>query len=69
MFWRISIFALLQLGCAAAGWRLLGPWGAAGGVAIAAWLAFGWESWRGLRVIRWLREDGAASAGPAPHGL
>ena len=59
MFWRISIFALLQLGCAAAGWRLLGPWGAAGGVAIAAWLAFGWESWRGLRVIRWLREDGA----------
>ncbi len=69
MVWRVLMFSLLQLACAAAGGLLLGPWGVVGGVVLAAWLAFGWETWSGQRVIRWLRGDGAASSAPVLRGL
>ncbi|MFT3814597.1 MAG: phosphate regulon sensor histidine kinase PhoR [Acidovorax sp.] len=64
MLWRLGFFLFVQavgagLGC----WRA-GLWGAAFGAAIAAWAWFAWDSWRGLRVMHWLR--GAALPGQAP---
>ncbi|HRO82413.1 MAG TPA: phosphate regulon sensor protein PhoR, partial [Alicycliphilus denitrificans] len=68
MPWRFAIFLCAQaLGAAAGGWAA-GPWGLAAGVALASWLCWGWESWQGLRVLRWLRQDGEPARAPALRG-
>lgn len=69
MAWRFGFFSSLQLLAAALGWWLLGAWGALGGVLLASWLAFGWESWRGLRVLAWLRSQATPAQAPALNGL
>ena len=69
MLWRFSFFFALQLAGGALGGWLAGAWCAALGIALASWAGFAWESWRGLRVIHWLREDGALARAPVLHGL
>ncbi|MBN9368267.1 MAG: phosphate regulon sensor histidine kinase PhoR [Comamonadaceae bacterium] len=69
MLWRFSFFFALQLAGGALGGWLGGAWCAALGIALASWAAFAWESWRGLRVIGWLRQDGALARAPVLHGL
>ncbi len=68
MFFRFVVFFCAQLaGGLLGGWRG-GPWGAAAGAAVAAWLWFVWDLWRGLRVVRWLRHGDLAQA-PHLYGL
>ena len=68
MFFRFLVFFCAQLaGALLGGWRG-GPWGAAAGAAIAAWTWFVWDLWRGLRVVRWLRQGEPAQA-PHLYGL
>ena len=68
MFFRFVVFFCAQLaGGLLGGWQG-GPWGAAAGAAVAAWVWFVWDLWRGLRVVRWLRQGELAEA-PQLHGL
>lgn len=68
MFFRFLVFFCAQLaGGLLGGWRG-GPWGAAAGAAVAAWLWFVWDLWRGMRVVRWLRHGDLAQA-PHLYGL
>jgi two-component system phosphate regulon sensor histidine kinase PhoR len=68
MFWRFGYFLAWQLAGGAVGWWLEGPWGAALGAAVAAWLWFGGDLWRGARVLRWLRL-GDLSVTPSTFGM
>ena len=68
MFFRLMVFLCAQLaGGLLGGWQG-GPWGAAAGVAVAAWAWFFWDLARGLRVLHWLRHGELAQA-PRLHGL
>ncbi|WP_404302955.1 phosphate regulon sensor histidine kinase PhoR [Alicycliphilus denitrificans] len=69
MLWRVLILLGVQLLGAAIGLWVAGPWGLAAGVALASWLCWGWESWHGLRVLAWLRQEGHPAQAPALRGL
>jgi two-component system phosphate regulon sensor histidine kinase PhoR len=68
MLWRFGFFLAWQLAGGALGWWLEGPWGAVAGAAVAAWVWFGGDLWRGARVLRWLR-SGDLSATPSTFGM
>lgn len=68
MLWRFGYFLAWQLAGGALGWWLTGSWGAVVGAAVAAWLWFGGDLWRGARVLRWLR-SGDLSAAPSIFGM
>ena len=68
MLWRISFFLLWQLAGGGLGWWQGGPWGAALGAAIAAWMWFVWDLLRSVRVLRWLRTGDLASV-PSMRGI
>ena len=69
MFWGAVILLCVQLLAAAMGAWLAGPWGVAGGVALASWLCWAWQSWRGLRVLAWLRRQGEPPVLRGARGL
>ncbi len=69
MLWRFLVFLATQLAGSALGWWGAGAWGAALGLALAAWLWWLAETWRGLRTLRWLRQNAPAEHTPALHGL
>ena len=69
MFFRVMVFLCCQLAGGLLGWWQLGPWGAAVGAALAAWLWFVWDMWRGARVVRWLRRGGDLTQAPHLHGV
>ena len=64
MVLRFFFFLLWQLAGGSLGWWQGGPWGAALGSAIAAWLWFVQDMLRGLRMLRWLRVGDMAKAPP-----
>ncbi|MDD2712897.1 MAG: phosphate regulon sensor histidine kinase PhoR [Simplicispira sp.] len=64
MILRFVYFLLCQLAGGLLGWWQAGPWGAAVGAALAAWACFGLDSWRGERLLRWLRQG---DLGLTPH--
>ncbi len=69
MAWRFFFFLTLQLLAAVLGWWAWGPWGALVGVLLASWFAFGVETWRGLRVLTWLRANAEMAQAPVLQGL
>ena len=68
MFFRVMVFFCCQVAGGLLGWWQAGPWGAAVGAALAAWLWFVWDMLRGARVVRWLRQGDLVQA-PQLHGL
>jgi two-component system, OmpR family, phosphate regulon sensor histidine kinase PhoR len=68
MTWRILSFLFCQVGAGLLGWSMDGQLGAAIGLVAGplAWLAI--DSWRGARVLRWLRADDGAEL-PVGGGL
>ena len=68
MLWRFFYFLAWQLAGGAIGWWLDGPWGGAAGAAVATWMWFGGDLWRGSRVLQWLR-SGDLSAVPSTFGM
>lgn len=68
MLFRFVVFLSCQLaGGLLGGWQA-GPWGAAVGAAVAAWVWFVWDMLRCARVVRWLRHGDPAQA-PRLQGL
>jgi two-component system phosphate regulon sensor histidine kinase PhoR len=68
MLWRIFSFIVCQLGTGLFGWWVADQPGAAGGLLIGALGWFALDSWRGARLLAWLR-SGDAAAAPALRGL
>ncbi|WCM91354.1 phosphate regulon sensor histidine kinase PhoR [Acidovorax sp. NCPPB 2350] len=68
MAWRFIFFSCFQAIGVALGWWWAGPWTAVAAAAIAAWVWFVWDLWRGMRVVAWLREGDPARA-PSLKGL
>ncbi|MBK6869592.1 MAG: phosphate regulon sensor histidine kinase PhoR [Burkholderiales bacterium] len=68
MFLRILVFALVQALAGLLGWFWLGWPGALLGTVIGASATLALDSWRGLRLLRWLREPGLSSP-PVLRGL
>ena len=68
MTWRIFSLLVCQIGAAWLGWSAGGRLGAAIGLVAGplAWLAI--DTWRGVRVLRWLRADDGSDA-PVGGGL
>lgn len=54
MLLRWLILLLVQAALAGLGFWVFGPWGAAGGVLLAAWLSLLWDQWQVQRLRRWL---------------
>lgn len=67
MPWRFLFLLLGLLGTALGGW-LLGPWGAAAGIAAGAGLWLAWNAWCSARLLAGLRRGELASV-PALPGL
>ena len=68
MFLRFLIFLFWQLLGGAIGWWQGAAWGAALGAAVAAWVWFVLDMWRGGRMLRWLRQ-GDVQRGLELYGL
>jgi len=68
MLLRLSFFLFCQCLGGALGWWRAGAWGAALGACAAAWLWLCWDTWRGARVLAWLRHGDLADA-PSLHGM
>ena len=68
MVFRFVFFILSQLLGGAIGWWQGSAWGAALGAAVAAWVWFVLDMWRGGRMLRWLRQ-GDVQRGLELHGL
>ena len=68
MVLRFLIFLFWQLLGGAIGWWLVSAWGAALGAAVAAWVWFVLDMWRGGRMLRWLRQ-GDVQRGLELYGL
>ena len=68
MISRFVYFLLSQLAGGLLGWWQAGPWGAAAGAALAAWIWFALDFWRGARLLRWLRQGDLAQA-PTMRGV
>lgn len=64
MVWRFSFFLFWQLLGGGLGWWQGGAWGAALGAAVAAWVWFLLDIWRGGRMLRWLRKGDVAHSLP-----
>ena len=68
MVLRFLIFLFWQLLGGAIGWWQGSAWGAALGAAVAAWVWFVLDMWRGGRMLRWLRQ-GDVQRGLELYGL
>ena len=68
MVLRFLIFLFWQLLGGAIGWWQGSAWGAALGAAVAAWVWFVLDMWRGGRMLRWLRQ-GDMQRGLELYGL
>ena len=68
MVLRFVFFFFWQLLGGALGWWQGAAWGAALGAAVAAWVWFVLDMWRGGRMLRWLRQ-GDVQQVLALHGL
>lgn len=68
MLWRFSIFLCWQLLGMGLGWWQAGAWGGASGAAVAAWIWFFLDLWRGARVLGWMRTGEMVKA-PAMRGM
>ncbi|MFN3377014.1 MAG: phosphate regulon sensor histidine kinase PhoR [Burkholderiaceae bacterium] len=68
MVLRFLIFLSWQLLGGAIGWWQGSAWGAALGAAVAAWVWFVLDMWRGGRMLRWLRQ-GDVQRGLALYGV
>ena len=68
MLWRFSFFLCWQLLGMGLGWWQAGAWGAASGAAVAAWIWFFLDLWRGARVLGWMRTGEPARA-PVLRGV
>ena len=68
MVLRFLIFLFWQLLGGAIGWWQGSAWGAALGAAVAAWVWFALDMWRGGRMLRWLRQ-GDVQRGLELYGL
>jgi two-component system phosphate regulon sensor histidine kinase PhoR len=69
MLWRFSVLVLLQAVAGALGWELVGLWGALVGCVLVSWAWFVWDGWRGMRIVRWLRDGGELAQAPSLGGL
>ncbi|MCB1988298.1 MAG: DUF3329 domain-containing protein, partial [Burkholderiaceae bacterium] len=68
MLWRFSFFLGGQLLGMGVGWWQADAWGVAAGAAVAAWIWFFLDLWRGARVLRWIR-TGEMNKAPALQGV
>ncbi len=68
MLWRFSFFLGGQLLGMGVGWWQAGAWGVAAGAAVAAWIWFFLDLWRGARVLSWIR-TGEMNKAPALQGV
>jgi two-component system phosphate regulon sensor histidine kinase PhoR len=68
MAWRFFILLVCQLAGGLAGWWLGQERGAMAGLLAAAVLWLALDTWRGARLLAWLRE-GAVAAAPATSGI
>lgn len=68
MVWRVALFCLCQVAGLLLGWWVNGPWGAAVGGALAGWVWFAGDLWRGARVVDWFR-SGDLDQAPVVRGL
>jgi two-component system, OmpR family, phosphate regulon sensor histidine kinase PhoR len=68
MAWRLLSLIAFQLAGGLLGWRLASESGALAGLSAGALMWFALDSWRGERMLRWLRE-GANSTAPSNRGI
>jgi two-component system phosphate regulon sensor histidine kinase PhoR len=68
MAWRLTNLLAFQLVAGLIGWWLGGERDAMAGLLAGALAWFALDTWRGARVLRWLREGGAATV-PSNRGM